>query len=52
MGVITLRAYYIYNLREVPMKERTVDRKRYDKRPISEKMLKGKALTHRTGYVL
>ena len=50
MGNITLEAYYIKNLRQVPTRGGRMDKWRAGMGPIPEKALKGEALTHRMGY--
>ncbi|KAH7558386.1 hypothetical protein BM1_05658 [Bipolaris maydis] len=46
IGIITLKAYYIENLREVCINRPYVDKKQTGVGPIPEKALKGQALTH------
>lgn len=51
IGVITLKAYYIENLREVRSNRKYIEKKQTGVGPIPEKALKGQALTHWAGYV-
>lgn len=51
IGVITLKAYYIENLREVRSNRKYVDKKQTGVGPIPEKALKGQALTHCAKYI-
>ncbi|XP_014558613.1 hypothetical protein COCVIDRAFT_14245 [Bipolaris victoriae FI3] len=49
IGVITLKAYYIENLREVRSNRKYIEKKQTGVGPIPEKALKGQALTHWAG---
>lgn len=51
IGLITVKAYYIENLRDVRSNNRYVNKKQIGVGPIPEKVLKGQAFTHYAEYV-
>jgi hypothetical protein len=50
LGVISLSAHFIKDLKQVPHKDNGIDRKLSGPDTIPEKALKGKSLSHQAGY--